>query len=149
MYNLMDVQMLVWPYSALCIQRPEVKLSHLHARPYSLRQGLSLIHRTELQWIYLSMLVLQPKTAMHISMRRLGFSPGFCAFTDGTLPTETSLHVLLRRTSGSNGDLWEVTFENFNKKREQQKYSFSKLVDIDYKYFFIFKCLREENVACL
>lgn len=47
-----------------------------------------------------------------------GSAQAFVLLQMTPLPTETSLHVLLRRTSGSNGDLWEVTFENFNKKRE-------------------------------
>lgn len=84
MYNLMDVQVLVWSYSPLCMQRPEVKLSHLHARSYSLRQGLSLIHRVAMDLSFLClwhMLVLQPKASMHISLwEGWGFEPGLLCF---------------------------------------------------------------------
>lgn len=79
MYNLMDVQMLVWPYSALCIQRPEVKLSHLHARPYSLRQGLSLIHRVTMDLSFYAGVAAKSSNA-HLITRRLGVQPRLLCF---------------------------------------------------------------------
>lgn len=125
------------------------KLSHLHARPYSLRQGFSLIHRVYTDThgsIFPCLCCSQKQQCISHYEKAGGSAQAFVLSQMAPLPIETSLHVLLRRTSGSNGFLWEIPFENFNKKWEQQKYSFSKLVDIDYKYFFIFKCLREENV---
>lgn len=74
------------------------------------------------------MLVLQPEAAnADLLMWMLGVcAQAFVLARLAFLPAETSLHVLIRRTSGLNGYLLKITSENFNKK-QKTKYFFSKI----------------------